>query len=283
MCMSAKLIELVQNKDKLKETCKEQFGDICPKRIYREGNRIVIDYGTHVVVIPIKRKLSYEQWAERRDRKIMKTLSRMRTLRTKIVTQYNITKMLAIELEYTRKEYYQLLKQFESLKLPTLELLIKQKLNELQEYEELYLKHKYKLMYFKSQYKSILNRIENIRRKAKTQFESYKPMHSIPISQWKSRIKSVLSMLNSYIENGDINGIIITRKINHKDIETVADWHQFLNDLIFDLTEDLLVEYFEYGKEFKKPSIVKILQNELYSFSFDSAMKSIMLWLKTKP
>jgi hypothetical protein len=114
-------------------------------------------------------------------------------------------------------------------------------------------------------------------------FESYKPQHSLPVSQWKSRIKSVLDMLNAYFEKGDMLGLAITRKLNHKDIETIADWHQFLNDLLYDLTFDLLIDV-EYGvKEFKKPMLVKLLQNELYSFSFDSVMKSAMLWLKAKP
>jgi hypothetical protein len=169
------------------------------------------------------------------------------------------------------------------LKLPTLEQLLGAREMELVRFRGKYRTEQAKMRVIKSQIKAIKQKFERARKVAKAQFEAYKPMHSLPVSNWKSRIKSVLDMLNAYFEKEDLNGLVITKRLNHKDIETIADWHQFLNDLIYELTEDLLIKYFDYGKEFKKPSIVKVLQNELYSFNFDSIMKSVALWLKIKP
>jgi hypothetical protein len=278
-----RLIELAQNPSKLKELCKAEFGDICPKNIYREGNRIVIEYENETIAIPIRRRLSYEQWIEKRDRRLLKVFRKLRQLKQEYQRQREYVKSLRQQYYRLKQEFKELKKQYEALKLPTLEQLLSNKEMELIRFRGKYRTEQAKLKVIKSQIRSIKQRFERSRRIAKAMFESYKPMHSLPVSNWKKRIKEVLSLIDLYFEKNDINGLIVTKKLNHKDIETITSWHEWLNDLIYDLMYDLLIEYFNYGKEFKKPILVKMLQSELYSFSFDSAMKSVSLWLKTKP
>ena len=277
--MSVHLIELVQNKDKFKEMCKEQFGDICPKRIYREGNRIVVEYEHETVVMPIKRKLTYEQWIEKRDKRLLKTFEKLRKLRQEYEKQRKYVKGLRQQFYRLKQEYKELKKEYEALKIPTLEKLLSEKNMELVKVRNKYRTEQTKMRVIKSQIKAIKQKFEKSRRIAKVKFEAYKPMHSLPTSAWKKRIKMTLEALDSYLEKGDLSGIVITKKINHRDIETIADWHQFLNDLIFDLTYDLLAN----SEKFKKPMLIKMLQNHLYDFDWNSVMKTVALWLKTKP
>jgi predicted RNase H-like nuclease (RuvC/YqgF family) len=277
------LIELAQNKELLKQSCKENENIICPRNIYRFGNRIVVEYEHETIVIPIKRKLTYEQWAEKRDKRIMKTFRKLRKLEQEYQRQREYVKNLRQQFYRLKQEYIELKKQYETLKIPTLEQLLSEKNMELIRFRGKYHTERTRMRVIRGQIKAIKQKFERSRRIAKMQFEGYKPMHSLPVSQWKSRIKSALDMLNAYLEKGDWNGYTITRKLNHRDIEVVTDWHQFLNDLLYELTHDYLIDVFEFGKEFKKPILVKMLQNELYSFSFDSVMKSVALWLKTKP
>jgi hypothetical protein len=82
-----------------------------------------------------------------------------------------------------------------------------------------------------------------------------------------------------YLEKSDINGFVITKKLNKSDLDTIAGWHQFLNDLIFDLTYDLLAN----SEKFKKPMLIKLLQNHLYDFDWNSVMQIVTTWLKVKP
>jgi len=144
-----------------------------------------------------------------------------------------------------------------------------------------------KLKGIKSQIKTIKQKFERSRKIAKIKFESYKPQHSLPVSQWKKRIKATLETLNMYLERGDLNGFVITKRLNYKDIEYIGMWHEWLNEQIYELTFDLLIKHIDNEQDkkqkFKKPMLIKMLQNELYSFSFDSAMKSVALWLKVKP
>jgi hypothetical protein len=65
------------------------------------------------------------------------------------------------------------------------------------------------------------------------------------------------------------------------------------------LTFDLLVKYFSKDQDeeqsneqdmkqnkeqkFKKPMLVKTLQNHLYTFDWNSVMQTVSLWLKVKP
>jgi DNA repair exonuclease SbcCD ATPase subunit len=278
-----KLIELAQNSSKLKEICKESEEIICPKNIYREGNRIVIEYEHETIVVPIRKRLTYEQWIERRDKRIMKAFRKLRQLKAEYDKQREIVRKLRYQFYRLKQEYKELKAQYEMLKIPTLEQLLSNKEMELVRFRGKYRTEQAKMRVIKSQIKAIKQKFERSRKVAKAMFEAYKPMHSLPVSAWKSRIKSVLDMLNAYFEKGDINGFMLMKKLNYKDIETVTDWHQFLNDLLYELTHDYLIDVFEFGKEFKKPILVKMLQNELYSFNFDSVMKTIALWLKTKP
>jgi hypothetical protein len=278
-----KLLELAQNKDKIKEICKENENTVCPKDIYREGNRIVIEYDNQVIAISIKHKDNYEQWAERRDRKLLKTFGKLRQLRAEYEKQREYVRSLRLQYYRLKYELKQLEEQYKILKIPTLEKLLSEKNIELAKMRNKYRAEQARLRVIKSHIKAIKQKFERSRRIAKMQFESYKPMHSLPTSQWKKRIKEVLSLMNLYFEKGDINGLVITKRLNKADVNVIADWYQFLNDLVYELTEDLLIEYFNYGKEYKKPLIVKMLQNELSSFNFDSVMKLVAMWLKVKP
>jgi len=279
----AKLLELAQNKELLKQSCKENENTICPKDIYRFENRIVIDYGNYVVTIPIRKRPTYEQWAEKRDRKLLKMFRKLRQLEAEYNKQREIVKKLRQQFYRLKQEYKELRKQYELLKIPTLEKLLNVKETELMKMYGKYCTEQAKMRMIKSQIKAIKQKFERSRKVAKMQFESYKPMHSLPISAWKKRIKMVLEMLDSYFEKSDMLGLAITKKLNHKDIEAITGWHQFLNDLLYELTEDILIDSFEFGKEFKKPALVKLLQNHLYDFDWNSVMQTVMLWLKTKP
>jgi hypothetical protein len=278
-----KLIELAQNKDKIKEMCKEDENTICPKDIYRFGNRIIIEYEHEIVAIPVKRKLTYEQWIERRDKRLLKTFGKLRRLRAEYEKQREYVKSLRQQLYRLKQEYKELKAQYEMLKIPTLENLLSMKEMKLIRLRNKYHAERAKMHVIKGQIEAIKQKFERSRRIGKVMFEAYKPMHSLPVSAWKSRIKSVLDMLNAYFEKGDWNGLVITKKLNYKDIEVVTDWHQFLNDLLYDLTFDLLIDVEHGVKEFKKPMLVKLLQNHLYDFNFDNVMKTVGIWLKAKP
>jgi len=279
----AKLLELAQNPSKLKEICKEDQNTICPKNIYKLGNRIVIEYGNEIVIVPIKRKLNYEQWIERRDRKIMKAFRKLRQLRTEYEKQREIVRMLRLQYYQLKNEFKQLEKEYKLLKIPTLEKLLSEKNMELIKFRNRYRTEQTKMRVIKSQIKAIKGRFERSRRIAKTQFEAYKPQHSLPVSQWKKRIKTTLETLNMYLEKSDINGFVITKRLNKSDLDTIVSWHEWLNEQIYELTFDLLIDA-EYGlKKYKKPLLVKMLQNHLYDFNFDDVMKTVALWLKAKP
>jgi predicted RNase H-like nuclease (RuvC/YqgF family) len=293
------LLELIQSKDKIKEMCKANENTVCPRDIYKYENKIVIDYGSYVVTIPIRKRPTYEQWAERRDKKIMKVFRKLKQLKAEYNKQREIVRKLRQQFYRIKREYKELKKQYETLKLPTLEQLLSNKEMELVKMRNKYHTERAKMRVIKSQIRSVKQRFERSRRIAKMQFESYKPMHSLPVSAWKKRIKEILQLMDLYFEKSDINGLIVTKKLNHKDIEIVIDWHQFLNDLLYDLTFDLLVKYFSKDQDeeqsneqdmkqnkeqkFKKPMLVKTLQNHLYTFDWNSVMQTVSLWLKVKP
>ena len=283
----AKLIELAQNKDKIKEICKENENTICPKDIYRFENRIVIEYENEIIAIPIRKRPTYEQWAEKRDKKLMRIFRKLRQLKQEYAKQKEIVKQARNEYYKAKRQYKAIAKQWEALKLPTLELLMKQKFIEYMNTRDKYRTEQAKLRAIKTQIKAIKKHFERARKVAKAQFESYKPMHSLPVSNWKDRIKEVLSLMNLYFEKGDINGFVLTKQLNRKDIEFVSMWHEWLNEQIYELTFDLLAKHFDSEQDneqkFKKPMLIKLLQSHMYTFSFDNVMQSIMLWLKTKP
>lgn len=278
-----KLLELAQNKDKIKEICKENENTVCPKDIYREGNRIVIEYDNQVIAIPIRKKTTYEQWAERRDKRLLKTFGKLRELKSEYEKQREYVRQLRQQYYWLKYEFKQLEKEYETLKIPTLEKLLSEKNMELIRFRNRYRAEQARLRVIKSHIKAIKQKFERARKVAKAQFESYKPLHSLPVSQWKKRIKMVLEQMNFYFEKGDLTGLTITCKLNHRDIETIVDWHQFLSDLIFDLTYDLLGKQFNSEQKFKKPMLVKLLQNHLYTFDWNSVMQTVVQWLKVKP
>jgi chromosome segregation ATPase len=195
----------------------------------------VIEYENEIVTISIKRRDNYEQWAEKRDKRIMRAFRKLRQLKHEYEQQRKIVKQLRQQLYKVKHEYKELKKQYEILKIPTLENLLSAKEMELVKMRNKYHTERAKMRVIKSQIRSIKQRFERSRRIAKIQFESYKPMHSLPVSAWKKRIKEILQLMDLYFEKSDINGLIVTKKLNHKDIEIVIDWHQFLNDLLYDL------------------------------------------------
>jgi hypothetical protein len=283
----AKLLELAQNPSKLKEICKEDQNTICPKRIYKHKDRIVIEYEHETITIPIKRKDSYEQWVEKRDKKLLKVFRKLRQLKAEYNKQREIVRKLRLQYYQLKNEFKQLEKEYKLLKIPTLEQLLSEKNMELIKMRGKYRTEQAKLRVIKSHIKTIKRKFERARKVAKMQFEAYKPMHSLPTSAWKKRIKMVLETLDSYLEKGDMLGLVVTKKLNHKDIETIVSWHEWLNEQIYELTFELLIKHIDNEQDkkqkFKKPLLAKMLQNELYSFNFDSVMKTVALWLKTKP
>lgn len=289
------LIELARNPQNQKQFCREEFGDICPKRIYIEKSRVVIDYGTHIVAIPIRRKETYEQWVQKRDKRIIKKLKLLRRLKEEYEKQKEVVKEARKAYYEAKRLYKDLAKQWNALRLTTLEQIMKQRFVEMSLAMGRYRTEQAKLKVIKSHIKAIFKSFERSRRIAKAMFESYQPLHSLPISNWKSKIEMTLKALDMYLEHGDINGFLLTLQLNKKELKEVSMWHEWLNEQIFELTEDLLIKHFDesedieqdkkekFKKPFKKPLIVKLIQNELYSFNFDSVAKSIELWLKTKP
>ena len=154
---------------------------------------------------------------------------------------------------------------------------------ELVKFRNKYRTEQTKMRVIKSQIKAIKQKFERARKVAKIQFESYKPLHSLPISTWKKRIKTTLEALDSYLEKGDINGFVVIKRFNKSDLDTIVSWHEWLNEQIYELTFDLLIDA-GYGlKKYKKPMLIKLLQNHLYDFDWNSVMQTVMLWLKTKP
>ena len=248
----------------------------------------------------------YEIWALHRDEKIKKLLHKYH----EALDKYMEIKVQIDGISLTIKKLRQLLRQMQFQDEILHKFFIEQLENEIKMLRDIREGLKLKAKETKAQVNALRRKFEQIRKLAMKQFEEYQPQHPLPISDWKKRIETIVATLKAYEKNIDIGNLMVFKKlitqkpwrkgnyarIKLSDIEKSNDyyiytgWIEMLNEIAINAYEDMLERCLDYhdnwntkkcGK-FKKPSLVKILQNYIESIDWNSVMKALEAWTKVR-
>jgi hypothetical protein len=280
-------------------------------KIVKKDNAVVYvreENGITVVEAFSRRKtMPYEIWVLHRDEKIKKLLHKYHEALDKYIEIDVQIKAFTKTIRRLKLILRRMRKQDEKLH----EWFIVRLENEIEMLKDIREGLKLKAKEVKAQVDAMRKRFEHMRKIAMRQFEEFEPMHALPISDWKKRIEMIVEALKAYEKNMDINNLVtfkklITQKpwrngryarIKMREIEKANDyyvyinWLEFLNELALEVFEDMLQwclvrdanRDLNICVDFKKPSVVKLLQAYMDNVDWNGIMKAVDMWLKTKP
>jgi hypothetical protein len=269
--------------------------------VYKENGVTVIEAYSR------RKRKPYDVWALHRDEKIKKMLQQYRSM----LDKYHDLRLYAKAFRETIRKLEQLLKLLREQDPVTLAWFIGRLENEIEMLKRFREKLKSEAKEVRTLIKIMRRKFEYARRIAAKQFEEFEPLHALPISDWKKRIEAIVAALRTYEDRLDISNLVTFKRLiavppwkngkytkikvteieKYKDYYLYMQWIEFLNELALEVFEDMLIKCLDYRDswdtercgEFKKPSIVKLLQAHMNSVDWSSVMQSVMLWLKVKP